>query len=371
MTKKEILDYIMETPGNTNRQILSYLLDEISGGGDIKKYEYVKIADDDYEVSPSQTIENVYEGSVECTSMPTGDMIKIYFGDDGTEYELPLKGKSEEVSYYGDIDESTEQPIFDEYPVGISFTLDPNDVPIATIYSPEGGSGEYGIVIMDYKEVPADYSFLPIYEAIADDSPAEGVIRLIPTEAIESRSSSFILHSKRGSVDIYSIINMQDSDEMTAITYLFSEDSVPSSTIFFGNVTLALDETAVDITLGYYPPRVNMIEATVYKDALLDSNVKISIINSEEVSEHSARERITLTDISNTDVNNKYTCKFLQNTEYEVLIEQEGEEEGVTVAAKINGEENSSLSYIGGTCYLIIGEYSQDIDIKFTLSDEK
>lgn len=33
MTKNEILDYIMETPGNTNRQILSYLLDEISGEG--------------------------------------------------------------------------------------------------------------------------------------------------------------------------------------------------------------------------------------------------------------------------------------------------------------------------------------------------
>lgn len=370
MTKKEILDYIMETPGNTNRQILSYLLDEISGGGDIKRYEYVAIADDDYEISPSQTIENVYEGSVECTSMPTGNTIKIYFGEDGTEYELPLKGKSEEVSYYGDIDESTGQPIFDEYPVSISFTLDPNDVPIATIYSPENESSEYGIVIMDYEEVPADYSFLPVYEAIVDNSSTEGAMRLIPTET--TNSPSFILHGKRNSLDIYSIINIHDLDEMTAMTYLVSEDSTSPNAIFFGDATLTSDETAIDIVLGYYPPQasLNMIEATVYKDALLDSNVKISIINSEEVSEHSAREKITLTDISNTDVNNKYACKFLQNTEYEVLIEKEGEE-GITVAAKINGEENSSLSYIGGTCYLVIGEYSQDIDIKFTLSDEK
>ena len=41
MTKKEILDYIMSTPENTNRQVLQYLLDDISGeGGNIPLSEY-------------------------------------------------------------------------------------------------------------------------------------------------------------------------------------------------------------------------------------------------------------------------------------------------------------------------------------------
>lgn len=33
MTKQDIIDYIMETPGNTNPAILSQFLDEIGGGG--------------------------------------------------------------------------------------------------------------------------------------------------------------------------------------------------------------------------------------------------------------------------------------------------------------------------------------------------
>ena len=34
MTKNEILDYIMSTPENTNRQILGYMLDELEGEGE-------------------------------------------------------------------------------------------------------------------------------------------------------------------------------------------------------------------------------------------------------------------------------------------------------------------------------------------------
>ena len=33
MTKKEIIDYIMETPQNTNTAILSQMLDEFAGEG--------------------------------------------------------------------------------------------------------------------------------------------------------------------------------------------------------------------------------------------------------------------------------------------------------------------------------------------------
>lgn len=33
-TKEDILDYIMSTPENTNRQVLQYMLDDISGGGE-------------------------------------------------------------------------------------------------------------------------------------------------------------------------------------------------------------------------------------------------------------------------------------------------------------------------------------------------
>lgn len=33
MTKQDIIDYIMETPGNTNPAILSQMIDEVSGGG--------------------------------------------------------------------------------------------------------------------------------------------------------------------------------------------------------------------------------------------------------------------------------------------------------------------------------------------------
>ena len=43
MTKKEILDYIMKTPYNSNRQVLQYILDDISGGsgeGNIPLPEY-------------------------------------------------------------------------------------------------------------------------------------------------------------------------------------------------------------------------------------------------------------------------------------------------------------------------------------------
>lgn len=42
MTKKELLDYVMNTPNNTNRQVLQYLLDDIGGGeeGNIPLPEY-------------------------------------------------------------------------------------------------------------------------------------------------------------------------------------------------------------------------------------------------------------------------------------------------------------------------------------------
>ena len=39
MTKKEILDYITETPGNTNRAVLGDMLDSFGGGGSGDSYQ--------------------------------------------------------------------------------------------------------------------------------------------------------------------------------------------------------------------------------------------------------------------------------------------------------------------------------------------
>lgn len=43
MTKQDIIDYIMETPGNTNPAILNQMIDEVGGGGNDIKTANVKL----------------------------------------------------------------------------------------------------------------------------------------------------------------------------------------------------------------------------------------------------------------------------------------------------------------------------------------
>ena len=67
MTKKEILDYVMNTPHNTNRAVLSGMLDSISEGGDTPTtlYEIVQLD---------------YSENVDAVSAQFSDEIKGYTG---------------------------------------------------------------------------------------------------------------------------------------------------------------------------------------------------------------------------------------------------------------------------------------------------
>ncbi len=84
MTKDEILDYIMETPGNTNRQILSYLLDEISGeGGNILDIITTLSSGGDYHAISGIAVEgtkNITENGIYDISTYKNVEVDIPFG---------------------------------------------------------------------------------------------------------------------------------------------------------------------------------------------------------------------------------------------------------------------------------------------------
>lgn len=49
MSKKDIIDYVMETPGNTNKKVLGRLIDEVEGGGGTGLFVVEEVIDDENE----------------------------------------------------------------------------------------------------------------------------------------------------------------------------------------------------------------------------------------------------------------------------------------------------------------------------------
>ena len=65
MTKKEILDYVSETPYNTNRAVLSGMLDSISEGGDTITTQAISITENGTTTAPDGVAYNEITVNVE------------------------------------------------------------------------------------------------------------------------------------------------------------------------------------------------------------------------------------------------------------------------------------------------------------------
>ena len=124
MTKKEILDYITETPGNTNRAVLGDMLDSFgggSGGSGVAGYECVesKATLFDSDVTTSTTpVGGTAQISVDYgTSLPA----QLFVTFDGVEYNCPLKS-NEYSNYYGA--EQGPDTDYSEYPFTLQIAPD-------------------------------------------------------------------------------------------------------------------------------------------------------------------------------------------------------------------------------------------------------
>lgn len=112
MTKKDILDYVMKTPQNTNRAVLSGMLNEIS---DTSEQGYKKerqtlwegIVTTSTDESPDMAVGDIpYESTL--------DEDILYITYDGVEYTCNAF-KNEIGIIYGDLD-SDYRPVFSKYP---------------------------------------------------------------------------------------------------------------------------------------------------------------------------------------------------------------------------------------------------------------
>ena len=84
MTKEEILDYVMDTPDNTNRRVLSDMLDEFSssnGGGGML---VVTVSGEPY----SRTLDKTYREIAEAVS--SGSDVMVHEEYDGGAYYHPM-----------------------------------------------------------------------------------------------------------------------------------------------------------------------------------------------------------------------------------------------------------------------------------------
>lgn len=84
MTKQEILDYVMDSPGNTNRAVLSGMLDQMAGGGggdfSIAKVTIVNNSDIEHEINGALCIEDEKHVSSSGISFPIESNTTITVG---------------------------------------------------------------------------------------------------------------------------------------------------------------------------------------------------------------------------------------------------------------------------------------------------
>ena len=96
MDKNQILDYVMDSPGNTNRAVLSGMLDSI-GGGDNEEWTLIYEGDVDMSTQAS-TIKPTKE-SICLNTNYRRSLYKIYF-DDKVVYSLPFGINSSSLAGY-------------------------------------------------------------------------------------------------------------------------------------------------------------------------------------------------------------------------------------------------------------------------------
>ena len=128
MSKEDIINYVMTTPGNPNRAVLNGMLDSVGEGGssgysvDTKRVEIYN-GSFTTELDP---IDNVYPAYIEATTVLQNDPDVIYVTYDGLNYVCNAKKPIDDFYYYGadmEYDAETDSQIynFTEYPFEISF----------------------------------------------------------------------------------------------------------------------------------------------------------------------------------------------------------------------------------------------------------
>lgn len=98
MDKQRIIDYIMETPGNTNPAILSQMIDEISGGENNNMF-IIKITKND---NNKQVSNKTWAEIIDALNQ---EKMVYYIYDWNDEYNDIDYGFINSSSYYGDNDE--------------------------------------------------------------------------------------------------------------------------------------------------------------------------------------------------------------------------------------------------------------------------
>lgn len=81
MGTQEVIDYVMNSPHNTNRAVLESMLDSIESGGGAE--EGVLLYEGDHEISSTATA--IYFEAQTSLCLPDGyerSLYKVYFGDD-------------------------------------------------------------------------------------------------------------------------------------------------------------------------------------------------------------------------------------------------------------------------------------------------
>lgn len=79
MTKNDVMDYVMNSPGNTNRAVLSSMLDSIGGGGtgNLLLHEVTETIEDEEVTRLDHTWQEIYDaamsGAYVCQVIKQGD----------------------------------------------------------------------------------------------------------------------------------------------------------------------------------------------------------------------------------------------------------------------------------------------------------
>ena len=127
MSKEDIIDYVMTTPSNPNRAVLSGMLDGMSGedSGYSCSEEMVTLAEETVTTTKKSEESSFAEGKITFEKPITADTIHVTFN--GTEYDCE-KVEAYGTEFYGAVPGQTESWDWSQYP----FCLNPSHGIIAT-----------------------------------------------------------------------------------------------------------------------------------------------------------------------------------------------------------------------------------------------
>ena len=195
MTKKDIIEYVMETPGNTNKAVLTSMLNQLDIGSNNNVdlgYSYSEeecvLFNDIVTTEATQWVDNIYEATIEIAdlnSFELPDVIKVTF--DGIEYELTkhMEGAENHGYEYGSIyDGNLNTFTWNDYPFNL-YISENNQILLTT-----NTEGDHSLKI-EYTKLNVEISeeFDKAVQYVIGCNYNNGFITIIDTDILVNTSS--------------------------------------------------------------------------------------------------------------------------------------------------------------------------------------